>query len=377
MMGTSVLALAALRLTLQLDLGLGYDSNANRAEVVAGAPVIDTPTGSFFAQSTARGGLALRNGKNGLRLSGLIGGKVFFNPDVQDQNQLVGQLTVEDRVRAARWLEVGLLADYYDVGQEAVAPPCAVRSCDRHRDFRSGSALARLAFLDDPGELTLTGGYRGFQWKPDPTFDFQGGQATVLAAVRLYAGPPEREHEIDLAASYHFERRLYAGLLELDTCGPGQPLTDTCINFGSAARADWFHEAGVELTWVRAVLLSAAYSLQVNQSNSFGQSLVRHIVTAKLSARLFWQLYLTLKGQLLITRYLDPVLLDRQVNTQTFVTIEDENRNALIVDLERPVGHGFSVGARYSFYTNELGGTPASFQRHVAYLGVTYKVGSR
>ncbi len=373
-----VLLLAALKLTLRLELGPEYDSNANRAEIVQGAAVTDVPTGSFLLRSTVRGSLAWRSGRNTLRAAALIGGKVFFNPDVQDQNMLVGQLGIEDRVRATSWLDLGLSGDYYDVAQQTVNTTCAVVSCDRHRDFRSGSAQARVSFVDDPGELTFTGGYRGFVWKPDPSFDFQAGQATVLAAVRLYAGSAEREHEIDLSASYHLERRLYTGLLEVNNCMPGMPLSDTCIGNGSRNRADWFHEGAVELTWVRVVLVSLAYAIQLNQSNSFGQSLLRHLITLKLSARLPWELYLTLKGQLLVNRYLDPVLLDREVSTQTFVSIEEENRNAFIVDLERPIGRsGLAVEARYSVYTNELGSTPASFQRHVGYLGLSYRVGTK
>jgi hypothetical protein len=373
-----VLLLAALKLTLRLELGPEYDSNANRAEIVQGAVVNDVPTGSFLVRTTVRPQLAWRSGRNTLRVGGLLGGKVFFNPDVQDQNTIVGDVAVEDRVRVADWLDVGAAIDYYDAAQQAVAAPCEVRSCDRHRDFRSGSALARISLFDDPGELTLSGGYRGLQWKPDPQFDFQGGQLNVLAAVRLYHGPPEREHEIDLAASYHLERRLYASPIEVNQCPPGTTLTDTCIAYGADARTDWYHDAGVELTWVRAVLLSIAYAVQINQSNSFGQSLVRHVFTAKLAAQLPWQLYLTLKGQLLVSRYPDPILLDRQVSTQTFASIDDERRNAAIVDLERPIGRtGLAVEVRYSFYTNELGASPASFQRHVAYLGVTYKVASK
>jgi len=72
------------------------------------------------------------------------------------------------------------------------------------------------------------------------------------------------------------------------------------------------------------------------------------------------------------------VLLDRVVNTQTFITIEDENRNAVIVDLERPfVGSGLALNARYSVYTNELSASPVSFLRQVVYLGLTYRVGAR
>jgi hypothetical protein len=376
-MGARLLLFAALKLSLRLELGAEYDSNANRAEVVQGAPppFVDVPTGSFLLRSTARGALAWRAGKNVLSLTGLLGGKVFFKPAVQDQNMLVGQLGLDDRVRAARWLELGLSGDYYDVGQECTATPCDA-GLDRHRDFRSGSTLARITFLDDPGLLSLLGGYRGFQWKPDSRYDFQAGQATVLTSIRLTAGPPDHEHEIDLSASYHLERRFYDALTEVNTCGAGMPLDpSTCINPGSDFRRDWFHEAGLQLTWVGPLLVSAGYGVQLNDSNSFDQSLLRHLVSLKLASRLFWQLYLTIKGQLLVTRYRDPIVFYRVVNSQTLVSIEDENRNEILVDLERPIGTtGLAVEARYSFYTNELGGTPVSFRRHVGYLGLSYRL---
>jgi hypothetical protein len=374
---SSLLVLAVLKLTLRLELGPEYDSNANRAEVLANAIMpADTPTGSFLVRTTGRGGLQWRSGKNVLRASALLGGKVFFNPAVQDQNMFIAQLGVEDRIRVARHVELGFGGDYYDVTQMSVAGPCAFRSCDRHRDFRNGAALARLTFIDDPGSISLSGGYRGFQWKPDRAFDFHAGQASFLATVRLFAGPSDREHEIDLTAGYHMERRLYSGLREVNNCQPGQPLADTCLGNDGAQRNDWFHDALVDITYVRIVLLSLSYAIQLNQSNSFGQSLLRHVVTLKLSTRLFWQLYLTVKGQLLVNRYLDPVLLDRQVNSQTFLSIDEENRNAFVVDLERPIGKtGLAVEARYSVYTNELSSSPASFLRQVVYLGLSYRIG--
>jgi hypothetical protein len=399
-MSAAVVALAVLRLTLRLEIGPEWDSNANRAEVIKDSISSDVPQSSFLLRATALGQLAWKRGDNVLRLGGMIGGKVFFDPAVQDQNTLVGQLSVEDRVRARRWLELGAGLDYYDAGQENACsyfvysppqyqPPAiqplpgygspfklpTSQACNRHRDFRSGSALARLAFLDDPGSFVLLGGYRGFEWKPDPAFDFNAGQLTAIATLRLYAGRDE-DHEIDLVASYHLERRFYGGLADINICTAGQPITPDClITNSNSPRRDWFHEATADFTWVQRVLLNVGYALQVADSNSFDQSLVRHIVTAKIGARLFWQLYLTVKGQILITKYRDPLLLGQKINTQTLISIEDENRNAFIVDLERPIGHsGAAVQARYSLYTNEISSSPVSFLRHVVYLGVSYRL---
>jgi hypothetical protein len=374
----AVWLLAALKLSLQLELGPEYDSNANRAEVIRNAPTGDTPTGSFLLRTTIRGGLTWRAGPNLLRVGALVGGKVFFSPAVQDQNVIVGQINVEDRVQLHRAVDLGVSGSYYDAKQLPVITDCMVRSCDRHRDFRSGSAVLRLGFRDGPGALALWGGYRGFEWKPDPAFDFQAGQAGASSLLKLHVGPPDGEHEIDLAATYHFERRQYPGPQEVNGCMPGEPLRDTCITFGTDRRGDWFHDAMVELTYVTKVLASVGYGVQLNQSNSFGQSLLRHIITVKLAFRLPWEIYVTLKGQLLLNRYLDPILLDRQVNSQTFISIEDENRNAVVIDLERPFSRiGLALNARYSLYTNELSDSPVSFLRQVVYLGLTYRLSSK
>jgi len=369
--------LAALKLALKLELGPEWDSNANRAEIVAGTVANDQPTASFLLRTTARGTLQWRSGRNVLRAMAGAGGKVFFNPDVNDQDVLVTQVAVEDRVRAHDRLELGLGGDYYDAWQLDVTPPCAALGCFRRRDFRTGSLTARASLVDEDGEVSVSGGYRGFEYKPDAAFNFNAGQLSALAVARLKLGPEGREVELDVAAAYHLERRLYDGLLEVNRCPPGVPITDACLAAGGATRADWFHEASLELTYLRELLVTVGYAVQLNLSNSFGQSLMRHLFTAKIAFRLPWQLYTTLKGQLLVTRYLDPVLLDHQINSQTFVSIEDENRNAFIADLERPVARGLSVEARYSIYTNELAASPVSFLRQVVYLGVTYKIGTR
>ena len=376
----SLAALAVVRFGLTLSLGPEYDSNANRAEVVANAESPDTPTGSFLVRTTANGQLLWRQGSNLLRVTAGIGGKVYFNPAVFDQDVLALQIGAEDRVRVASFLHLAAVGDYYDAWQLQVAPY-------RHFDFRSGSAMARVYFLDPLGEVALSGGYRGFEYKPDPYFDFQAAQATAYAVARTHFGAND-DHELDVAATYHLERRYFPGVVEefqqnnetdpMLRCAYGHEILDRCLVAGTDLRADWWHEMGLELTYVGPLLVAVGYGIQLNESNSFGQSLLRQLVTLKLSYRLPWNLYATLKAQLYVTKYLDPVLLDREVNTQTFITIDDENRNAIIADLERPIpGTGLAVDARYSVYTNEISPSPVSFLRQVIYLGLTYRVGAR
>lgn len=368
-----LVALAVVRFGLTLSLGPEYDSNANRAEIIQGADntsaTPDLPIGSFLLRTTADGFLVWRAGPNILRLGGGVGGKVFFNPDVFDQDVLVFTGALEDRVRVARFLHLSVAGDYYDASQLDYG-------ANRHRDFRNGSAVMRMHFVDPLGEVTLSGGYRGFQYKPDPYFDFDAGQGTVRAVTRAHFG---EDHELDVAAIYHFERRFFGGFIEENNCKEGAPITDSCLAASTTTlRQDWWHEGGIELTYVGPLLVTLGWGAELNVSNSFGQSLLRQIITLKLSYRLPWNLYATAKGQLLVTKYLDPVLLDRAVNTMTFVSIEDENRNSFILDLERPIGDtGLAVDARYSVYTNEISPSPSSFLRQLVYLGLTYRLGAR
>jgi hypothetical protein len=376
-----VVAVAVLKLALRLELGPEYDTNANRAEVVAGAPSSDVPTASPLLRTTMRGTLAWGRGVNLLRVGAGFGAKVFFNPDVYDQTTFVGQASVDERVRVDPRLDLGLGGDYYDATQLDAASPCS--GCLRHRDFRSGTLLGRLTVRDQPGTLSLAGGYRGFEWKPDATFDFQAAQADVVATTPL-RGPHDTEWE--LIASYHLERRWFAGSADR-TCDPrkdpncscpvGAPLDYACLS-NSEARADWFQQAALDLSFLGLLYAALGYAVQLNLSNSIGQSLLRHMLTLKLGYRIPWKIYATLKAQLFLTSYFDPVLLDRRLSSQTFITIEDENRNSVVVDLERPIGtSGVSIEARYSVYTNELSSIPVSFLRQVVYLGVSYRVGSR
>ena len=108
-------------------------------------------------------------------------------------------------MRVSRFVHLAVLSDYYDAWQLPVAP-------FRARDFRSGAALGRIYFVDPLGEVALSGGYRGFEYKPDPYFDFQPAQATAYGVARLVFGA-NGEHELDVAATYHFERRFFNGVV--------------------------------------------------------------------------------------------------------------------------------------------------------------------
>ena len=373
----ALVLIAAVKFSLQLETGPEYDSNAPRAERLddgSYSPQVGPPTGSPLWRATANALLAWRHGPNVLRLTGTLGGKAFFLPEVLDQNALVGQLTLDDKIQLKPKFWLCVAADYYDVGQLDAHGPIGTNSTVRHRDFRSGSASLALAFDVQGSHLSLDGGFRGVEYKPDDRYNFNGGFGHATLFRRFSLGDPEQPHEIDLFTGYRIEHRFFRGEAQKDNCSPGASgMCDLPIVGSGTARSDWFQESSFEVTYVRSFLLSLGYTLTLDLSNSFGESLVRHTVASKVGVRLPWQLYATAKIQFLFTHFLNaqkfPALAE-----QTFISLDEENRNSLVVELERAVWRrDLFVKVRYSLYTNELTSAPVDFQRHVIFLGIRYK----
>lgn len=378
-MNGSLVVLALLRIGLRLEVGPEYDTNANRVEVVKNvANPIDHPIAAALLRTTAKGSLQVRWDWYRAQLTAGFGSKIFFSKRVFDQSVFVGQVGLDNRFRANGPIEFGLAGDYYEATQPQGPTNCPDFACLRQRDFRTGTAQGRITFLDRGGIVALIGGYRGFKWKPDASFNFHAGQMRAIASTRIVVGKEGREHEFDVTATYLLEPRMFGFAAERNTCAPGGPILEECLVPQDRKRKDYFQEAQAEVSYLGPIMVTLSYAAQLNRSNSFGQSLLRHIFSMKLGARLPAKIYATLKAQVLAVTYLDPVLLDRNVANQTFVSIEDENRNAVIVDLERPFPkYGIGVNARYSIFTNELSSSPARFLRQTIFVGLNYKFGAR
>jgi hypothetical protein len=122
--------------------------------------------------------------------------------------------------------------------------------------------------------------------------------------------------------------------------------------------------------------MGAGYGLHVNRSNSFGESVLRHFVTARFAAALPFELYLAARLELLFSRYADEVYVAQRTDTaKPWVTIEDENRNSARVELSRNLGDRLQLIARYTFYANELTrNNDVSYRRQTALLSIAFNL---
>ena len=109
-----------------------------------------------------------------------------------------------------------------------------------------------------------------------------------------------------------------------------------------------------------------------NDSSSYGQSLVRHRLTGSITAELPARVFATGTATLLVDDYLDPLLLAADVSSQTFTSIDEENRSALSVRLSRALGRRWAAEARWAFSADSLSNDDLRFRRQLVYGGVTW-----
>jgi hypothetical protein len=93
------------------------------------------------------------------------------------------------------------------------------------------------------------------------------------------------------------------------------------------------------------------------------------------TSELFKDLYLTAEGTVLVHIYLDPLLVQRDQQALTFVSIDEENRNSLSLHLSRPVARNWALEGRYAIYSNEFTNQELTFRRQTVYLGAVYRYG--
>lgn len=337
----------------RLELGAEHDTNPARLESVGSAGETPAIVPSPGGRAVAAGDFAARLGERvGLVLNGSAAGKSFARSETRDENVGILQGSGSLSLRLSDALALSLGAIHYDAFQKRVTTS---------RDFRSTSPSLRLELSWGVARLFAGGGYRWFTYKPEPDFDFTGPNA--LAGVRLAMTDQQEEGDaVDWDVSLHsaIESRNFSGQRcpNLDGCATDESL---------GRRADQFLTAQAEVTRTGAHLTSVGLAGHVNASNTYGQSLRRLIVFARVGFLLPWQVSLAARGDLVLTHYDQrlPVVVGSSVGGLPLVSIEDESRSTIRLELMRSIGDRFELGARWTFYTSEPTSRAVHYQRQM------------
>ena len=368
---------------LALEAGSELDTNIHRIETVAcdpNEPACVEP--EIVASPVARTGARLsgswkRPGAQRLRLAGSALAKTFVDEDLSEDVVVFAADGAYDWGLESRGSVFGLHASYYDTLAYQLLDDST--SSASNRNFRTGLANARLA-VSGPGnhQLTLNAGYRVFEYKRDSIHDWDGSQFGLRYKTVVWRGDPDVELDaayIDLEFVYRAERRGYDVPALRNTCPEGVQAA-TCLGLAASDRSDLNHSVSAEIVYTADRVYSGRYELQVNDSNSYGESLVRQRVELGFTSELFANVFLTARGTIQYFTFGDGLRLSGEDPGTLSFTIDDENRNSLSFHLIRDVSASWAVEARYAAFTNEFMTDSLSYRRQLFYLGLVYADGS-
>ena len=363
---------------LSLEGGSEFDSNLHRVEVVEGA-IAGVASGTLL-RSGARYQLSWRPQER-QRLSLDLRGatKLFTVPEGQSENIAIVYLDGRyDRYLGKTRALFGVRGNYYEAfdirpfgeGQRPVVG----------RSFRTSEGEASLT-LPSQGEhrISLLAGMRDFVYKPDEDFNWQGEHLGLRYRTMFWRGDPDKDEgaaSIDLRAVYRVGLRGYRGAAFRNTCSDQEMAAPECFVPTGEHRKDLHHSVVLEASYTGAHIFSLLYGAQIVDSNSYGQASVRQRVEAAMTSELPGKLFVTGKAVVRINTFIDPLLLARDVQSQTFVSIEDENRNSLSLHLARDFSDHWGLEARLALYSNEFATQELSFRRQTAYVGALYRLGA-
>ena len=350
-----------LRYGLRLEGGGEYDSNPVRLEQVEGSGTAADVTAATALRLVSTLDLALLTAGGHLFSVAVEGaGKRFLDPVVQAEDLIVvdGRLAADFAVSQRNRLALQMA--HYDAFQRASDLPDA-------RDFRSTSPSLRFEHRRDQARFAAGAGWRWFVFKPEPGFDFQSPTAYLSYWQTMSPPPEEAGAEWDWRVTASFEgRRFRSSRCVMGAeCPPAVP---------ADRRMDRFLAMTAEVNRTADVLLGAGLVGQLNDSNSYGESLLRGAVFLRGVVLLPGQLSLAARAELVATRYADAVQVGRDPGG-AFLSIEEEGRTNLRVELMRPFGSQVETGLRYSFWTTALGTQTVSYQRHNLLAFVAFSLG--
>nr|HEX4312643.1 hypothetical protein [Kofleriaceae bacterium] len=244
--------------------------------------------------------------------------------------------------------------------------------CVGDRTYSNVGADAIVALHSgDDRHLTLAVGGRDFEYKPLPEFSWSGPVANARLDLVL-SQTEDHTRSIELAVTSGFEARSYNDdALVIAPCMTGSPQGEVCTAPTTFTRRDRFEHIGADVTFVGRRIVTVGYQLGFIDSNSFGQSLIRHRITASATSELPWQLYGTLLATLQLDQYPDGLVL-LNAETDQVRNLEDESRSSLQLRLARHVSDAWSIEMRAAVW-RDLGDTQGDeFHRTLLSLGVVY-----
>ncbi|HET9452364.1 MAG TPA: hypothetical protein VFO83_15845 [Aggregicoccus sp.] len=352
------------RPTLLLSLALALGASAAPAQAAEGregslrlsaATLLDGNAPRDFSDGGAGGPAA----DVGLHLLGSAWGRY-----TAERYQLVGRYDLGSRLYLSYRSESTLIQAAALEASRALGRTLGVgvetRAKDRRGGARAYSDLGASAFLEYVPDLRLDvrlrAGAHRFVYRPDHRADFGGPELSLTGRYRL-----DRRHSVTLSGEWG--RRRY-GVLAGRAPGVVSP------GPAPGRRVDGALAAGVGYGYRGPVALTLGYAFQELSSNSYGQTVLRHRLSASAGVRLPLRLTLLAQGALVLSRYPDGVYLSPEI----ILTEDDEAQNSLSLRLVRPLSASLDLELWGSLHGTRLPRNELSYARQVLALGLTWRL---
>jgi hypothetical protein len=357
------------QVNLSGELGAEYDNNVHWADSsnLSGPPRVGSSLGRMVLGVSAADRIGARQD---VSFSLLGAAKAFAAQQARNENVGVIETYGAWRLALGQRTHLGINGAYYEAiqaGTEAERELSGVA-----RDFRSLSPALRVArVVGQSGTLALAGGYRWFVYKPAHAYDFR---APALAVeYRLTTETTDGAADWETTATAGVELRRFAGtrLVPESPC-PSPPCAAVPDLETANLHVDQFFAGRLDITRVGQILVGAGYAIQWNRSNSYSETLLRHVGTLRLTTPLPLGLYLATRLELVFVFYPDHAAFPAGPSGQSRTTIEDENRSQLRAELSRKITTELQLLVRYSLYVNAIGQN--SYQRQTATLSLAFAI---
>jgi hypothetical protein len=322
----------------RLWLGPGYDTNARRDFVTSNAA--PQPDGFLFGLGTVDGVIEGERFRLGATYD--VAARKFFV--LPSEDTIVNSVAGDFLFALSPSFAIGLSGTVRD-------------RRGAQRDYTSLVGQGVIDFTPTANiDVRLRVGATRFLFWPRFAYSFSGPLGDLTARYRF-----DRRHAVSLSGT--FNARTYNATVNPR---PDEPEPST------ARRFDPFFVVGASYSYRGPFHLSVGYSYLDMTSNSFGETLRRHRLSATAGFRLPGKFTLLTTGALQLSLFPDGIFLSPELQ----VVEDDENSSSLTVKLVRPVHEHVDLDVRYALYVNVLpqrttATEPLLYVRHVFSLGAT------